>query len=77
MYLHMNAKEMSSILTITASIASFGTQMTAYLHIYVASVVKCLVIVILYVPNLNFMPRTSSWGLGMKLMHQIIHQLSL
>ena len=50
----MNAREMSSILTITGSIASFGTQMVVYLHIYVASVVKCLVIVILYVPASQF-----------------------
>ena len=54
MYPHRNAKEMSSILTITASIASLGTQMAVYLHIYVASVVKCLVIVILYVPDSQF-----------------------
>ena len=40
MYLHRNAKEPSSILTITASIASLGTQMTAYLHIYVDQMSK-------------------------------------
>ena len=73
MYLHMNAKEMSSIWTITASIPSFGTQMTAYLHIYVASVVKCqkkayiLVIVIWYVPysQLSFpepVPEVWEWN---------------